>query len=130
LPGSTTPPRSGQPPEWPGAGGAGPSGGEGGGHRPRSHSEDVLLDIGGDVGALVLVTPPALRGREIEVSPIGQDGLRVHAAVLERLAGGRVVFAAVYPELRAGEHRIWDDVPDRDHRVTIVGGEVAWVEWR
>jgi len=89
----------------------------------------VLLDIGGDVGALVLVTPVELHGREIEVSPLGLDGRRVHAAVLERRVGDRVVFAAVYPELRAGEHRIWDDVPGRDRRVTIVGGQVTWVDW-
>src|SRR5579859_5047233 len=75
----------------------------------RHHTEQVVLDIGGDVGALVLYTPPEFHGREIEVSPIGDDTRRVHTAALERSAGGRTMFAAVYPELRAGTYHIWGD---------------------
>jgi hypothetical protein len=39
----------------------------------RRHAEAVVLDIGGDVGALVLYTSPALHGHEIEVAPLGSD---------------------------------------------------------
>lgn len=91
----------------------------------REHVEDVVLDIGGDVGALVLLLPGELHGLEIEVSPIGEEARRAHTAVLRRRAGGRTVFAAVYPELAAGEYRVWVDCPGRVHTVTIVGGEVA-----
>ena len=41
----------------------------------------VLLDIGGDVGALVLTVPDRYRGREIEVSPVGDDARRTHTAI-------------------------------------------------
>ncbi len=95
-----------------------------------------MLDIGGDVGALVLYTPPELHGREIEVSPVGDDTRRVHTAVLERSAGGRTVFAAVYAELRVGTYHIWGDEPpagshsSQIQEVTIAAGMVAEVDWR
>jgi len=76
----------------------------------RRHTEAVVLDIGGDLGALVLYTRPELHGHEIEVSPLGTDNaVRVHSAVLERSFNGRTVFAAVYPELAAGEYQVWCD---------------------
>ena len=71
----------------------------------RRHTESVVLDIGEDVGALVLYTPAELHGREIEVSPIA-SGHRVHSAVLERSLNGRVFYAATYPELPAGEYEV------------------------
>jgi hypothetical protein len=90
----------------------------------RRHSEPVVLDIGGDVGALVLYTPPALHGREIEVAPLGNEARRVHSAVLERTIGGRTVHAAVYPELMAGDYEVCS--ADGPH-FTIVGGNVSEV---
>ncbi len=90
----------------------------------------VVLDIGGDVGALVLYTPDGYRGREIEVSPQGDDGRRTHTGVLERKIGGRTLLAAVFPCLRAGEWRIWTDDPALPSRVRIEGGAVAEVDWR
>src|SRR5258708_31479868 len=65
----------------------------------------VLLDIGGDVGALVLTVPDRYLGREIEVSPVGDDARRTHTAVLERRVAGRTLCAAVDPGLRAGGWR-------------------------
>jgi hypothetical protein len=96
----------------------------------RVHTEAVVLDIGDDVGALVLYTRPALHGREIEVSPVGSDAQRTHTAVLERCAAGQTIFAAVYPELKAGSSRIWGDDPGLVRQVTISGGAVAEVDWR
>ena len=98
--------------------------------RTRVHEEHVVLDIGCDVGALVLYTSPAHRGREIEVSPVGDASRRTHTAVLERRTGGRTFFAAVYPELQAGEWVIWGEDEDLPSRVTVVGGSVAEVDWR
>lgn len=89
----------------------------------RRHTESVVLDIGGDVGALILYTPPALHQREIDVSPIGDDRARVHSAVLERSVAGQIVYAAVYPELPEGEYRVWVD--GVTPTVTITGGVVT-----
>ena len=89
-----------------------------------------VLDIGGDIGALILYTEERFLDREIEVSPVGDDERRIHTAIHERRVGERVVFAGVYPELAAGTYRIWTDDPALPDRVTIVGGEVAEVDWR
>jgi len=99
-------------------------------HSDRVHPESVVLDIGRDIGALIIYTVPELRGREIEVSPRGTDAKRVHVEVLERRINGRPVFAAVFPGLRAGDYDVWNNAPNPSDSVTIVGGEVASVDWR
>jgi hypothetical protein len=90
----------------------------------RRHSESVVLDIGDDVGALILYTSADRHTQEIEVSPLGADpgARRVHSAVLERSLNGRTFYAATYPELRAGEYQVWcGGTP----RITIMPGAVA-----
>jgi hypothetical protein len=117
--------------------------------RPAGFSrEDAVLDIGGDIGALILYTDAAYNGREIEVSPIDEPGQshgdahtherdhghehghRTHTAIHERRAGGQVTYAGIYVELKAGTYRIWTDDPSLPDRVTIIGGQVAEVDWR
>ena len=96
----------------------------------RIHSETVVLDIGQDIGALVIYTRAELRGREIEVSPRGNAGARVHVEVLERRVNDRPVFAAVFPALRAGDYDIWTGGGTPTGTVTLVGGKVATLDWR
>jgi hypothetical protein len=90
----------------------------------------VVLDIGDGVGALVLYTPSTYRGREIEVSPVGDDARRTHTGVLERSVGGRTFCAAVYPALAAGRWRIWGDDPALPSLAVVEAGGVAEVDWR
>lgn len=90
----------------------------------------VVLDIGDDVGALVLYTPASHAGREIEVSPAGDDGRRTHTGVLPRRLGSRTCYAAVYPALRAGLWRIWTDDRSLPDQVTVSGGIVTEVDCR
>jgi len=75
----------------------------------RRHPESVVLDIGDDVGALILYTSPEHHTDEIEVSLLGADpaARRVHSAVLERQLNGRTFYAATYPELSAGDYQVW-----------------------
>jgi hypothetical protein len=96
----------------------------------RAHPEMVVLDIGQDVGALIIYTKPEMHGREIEISPRGSAAVRTHVQVLERRVKNRPVFAAVFPGLRAGDYDIWEDAMDPSGSVAIVGGEVATVDWR
>jgi hypothetical protein len=97
-------------------------------HGPRL--EDAVLDIGGDVGALILFTDASYAEREIEVSLEGDDQHRTHTAIHQRRAASGEVYAGIFPELPAGRYRIWADRPGLTNRVTIVGGEVAEVDWR
>jgi hypothetical protein len=97
----------------------------------RAHSETVVLDIGGNFGALVLYTPPEFHGREIEISPVGEETQRVHTAVLERIVGGRRLFAAVFPKLPAGLFRLWiDDERARVKHALISAGKVTELDLR
>ena len=98
-------------------------------HLQRVHTENVVLDIGGDIGALILYTTPEFAGKEIEVSRTGDDAQRTHTDVHERVLGGRTLFTAVYPSLRAGDYTIWDLDSNPAGRVTIIGGEVTEREW-
>jgi hypothetical protein len=94
----------------------------------RVHTGNVVLDIGPDVGSLVIYTREEYRGKEIQVSLKGTNAARmVHTAVWERRFNGRVVFAGVYPSLTAGDYVIWTH-PSSE--VTITGGNVVEVDLR
>ena len=49
----------------------------------------VVLDIGDDVGALIVITPAAKAGEEIHVSPVRDPAGRTHAAVVRERRLGR-----------------------------------------
>jgi hypothetical protein len=94
-----------------------------------SYDGDVIVDIGGNMGALIIVTPPTLAGREIEISPAGKGGPRSHVAVRERRGPDRSRFAAVFPALAEGDYTVWDPDGSAAASVTITGGTVAQLEW-
>jgi hypothetical protein len=87
----------------------------------------VVLDLGADVGALVLEVPAGLSGREIEISPAGGGpaARRTHALVRERRTGAGTSYAAVYPGLPAADYTIWHDPATPAATVTVRGGQVA-----
>jgi hypothetical protein len=96
-------------------------------HRP--HEEHVVLEIGEELGALVVYTGPSLLHAEIEISPTGEDGNRSHKDVLERVVAGRSLYAAVFDKLPAGSYTLWHDDVARTRGATIAGGEIAEVRW-
>jgi sirohydrochlorin cobaltochelatase len=100
------------------------------GYFQRVHPETVVLDIGGDTGALIIYAQPHLRGQQIDVSLKGSDAKPIHTDVLERRLNGRPVFAAVFPALEQGDYQIWAPEPTLANAVTIRAGEVAEVNWR
>ena len=99
-------------------------------HIDRVHDEPIVLDVGNDVGALVLYTGEELREKEIEISRKGAAEKKIHTAIHERTVNGRTIFAGVYPSLPAGDYDIWGDDGSPVSEVTIVGGHVAEVDWR
>lgn len=99
-------------------------------HGPGVQRWAAVLDVGDDVGALLLYTRAELVGSEIDVSPVDDPTRRTHTEVLERVLGDRVTYAALYAALPTGTYRIWHDDPHNDRPVTINGGEVAQVDWR
>ena len=95
-----------------------------------SSAGSVVLDVGAGIGALVLHTPAALDGYEIEISPHGDPAVRrTHSQVRERRTGGGAQYAAVYPDLTAGDYTIWRDATTVLGDVTIEGGHVTSYHW-
>jgi hypothetical protein len=91
----------------------------------------VILELGGDVGVLILDASASLLGREIEISPADGGGSgpdashRTHSMVRERVTGSGRSYAAVYPGVPAGRYIVWRDADTPAGTVTIAGGEVA-----
>src|SRR5258708_25431713 len=89
-----------------------------------SGSGSVVLDLGPDIGALVLHTPPELDSREIEISrrAYGPPRNRTHSRVRQRHTPGAAQYAAVYPGLAAGEYLVCSDTTTNLMIFTIAGG--------
>ena len=99
-------------------------------HEDRVHPESVVLDIGGDIGAVVLYTDADLRGREFEIGLKSTPDQHTHVAVLERIVDGASVFAATYYGLREGEYVLRSEDGSPLDEVMVRGGEVTTVDWR
>lgn len=89
-----------------------------------SWNGSVVLDIGNDVGALVLRTTSAWLNHEIDLVPDDWSLPHTHSVVRERRSPDGVSYAAVYPQLREGGYAIVGSA----QRFTIVGGRVTDLE--
>ena len=95
----------------------------------------VVLDLGGDIGALIIEADAGLLGAEIEISPLGGEDQdhqdhrdhhgRTHSMVRERQILPHPRYDAVYPDLQAGRYTIWRDAHTPAATVTIVGGQIT-----
>jgi hypothetical protein len=95
---------------------------------PRSGPPDALvLDIGDDIGALVLYADESCLGFEVDVTPAGAPrSHQIHTMIRRRRATGRDVVAGVYPELAAGPYTVWGfGGTGPIGQVTIVGAQVS-----
>jgi hypothetical protein len=99
-------------------------------HRHHAGSGAPVLDIGGDIGALVATMQRTAAGTELFVRPDDDPTTTVHTGVWERHHAGQTVTAAVFPELVAGRYHVLDEhgVPLRT--VDIHGGAVATIDLR
>ncbi len=116
---------------------------------PFAGQGSVLLDIGGDVGALVVTMPATMVGVEVEIRPAdagqhstpahGQDHdhdhdghghHHPHVAVVERPVEGGVVPSLVFPELVEGRYELYvKETAEVRLTVTVLGGEAASASW-
>lgn len=107
-------------------------------HNRFAGQGSVLLDIGGDIGALIVTAPEAMEGVEIEIRPVGSvhhghdDGdhhghhdhrhgdhgdhhhhdhghsHHPHVAVVARPTAAGPAYTAVFAELAAGEYELYE----------------------
>jgi len=81
----------------------------------------VVLNIGGDVGALVLRVPASYLGRELDVASVAHGAGLTHSEVRERLVDGEQHYCATYPSLKEGYYVL----KDSGQGFEIVGGRVT-----
>ena len=96
----------------------------------RPHPEPVILDIGGDVGALVVYGCEEQIDTPSEVSPTGADDKRFHQHILERPMPHGTAYAAVFDRVAEGEYTLWMHDEPRARCVKVTGGAVAEIDWR
>ena len=105
---------------------------------PYAGQGTVLLDIGGDIGALVVEMPREMLGVEIEIRPVGTEPARQgqhthhpHVAVVDRpAADGTRIPSLVYGDLREGSYELYEKGggPVR-LTATVTGSEVSQLTW-
>jgi hypothetical protein len=95
---------------------------------PHAGQGMVVLDIGGDIGALVVTMPDGALGTELHLSAYRDPSLDVHTGVWRRDLGSRVIAAAVFLELVEGVYGILDEAGDEVRRVEIRGGELSEID--
>lgn len=96
----------------------------------RPHPEFVVLEIGEDLGALIVYTDASLHGTEVEISPDGEDERRAHKDVLERGTGEHRAFTAVFDKLPEGLYTLWTEGVARARGVQVTGGSIAELDWQ
>jgi len=102
-------------------------------HHHSAHevrARPVVLDLGDDVGALIVYTDPELLGVEVEISPASDDGDRRHKQALQRAMGRETVTALVYDNLPEGGYTLWMGGDPWARDVRVRGGRVAELDRR
>jgi hypothetical protein len=100
---------------------------------PHAGQGPVLLDVGGEFGALLVRMPGSMEGVEVEIRSHDNRGHTVqvtHVEVLARPTPAGVMVCAVFPSLLQGSYELYQrrSGPVR-LQVTIAGGQVSQASW-
>ena len=96
---------------------------------PGAHSSPVL-DIGGEVGALVVYLAAEPATGELEACPADDPTARFHTGVHHRAIGQGFAWTAVFPEVAHGSYHLLDDDGAPLANVTVTGGTVHQLDLR
>jgi hypothetical protein len=99
-------------------------------HQPTGAHSAPVLDIGGEVGALViyLAAPPA--SGELEACPVDDPGARFHTGVHHRAIPRGWAWTAVFPEVSRGEYHLLHEDGSPLARIAVNGGVVHHLDLR
>jgi hypothetical protein len=89
-----------------------------------------MVDIGGEVGALIVYLDRTTRSGELEACPAGRPAERFHTGVHPRELGGAEVPVAVFPQVLGGSYQVLDDDGIPMALVHVTGGHVAELDLR
>jgi hypothetical protein len=91
----------------------------------------AVLDIGGNMGALIVTTGPELEDAEVEVYGVAPPHQRIHSQVHARRVNERISYAALFPALTAGQYQILPkpgaSPTAHNQVVTIHGAQVSQI---
>jgi hypothetical protein len=90
----------------------------------------TVLDIGGDIGALVATVDDDAVGTELHLRSATSPQLDIHTGVWRRGTGTDAVTAAVFCELTEGAYWVLDAAGAATQRVTVRGGALASIDLR
>ena len=94
----------------------------------------VVLDIGGEVGALIVHLASVPPGGELEARPRGDDSRRFHTGVHHRPSARGEGLVAVFPSVQAGTYEVLDVKGAAGAgtiaEVTVAGGQVTELDLR
>ena len=105
---------------------------------PYAGQGSVLLDIGEEVGAVVITMPAEMEGVEVEIRPADHRPHRhshhgdhhPHVAVVNRPVEGGLLPSLVFPEVHEGEYGLFlKESTVRGLTVSVAGGRVTAAEW-
>jgi hypothetical protein len=95
----------------------------------RAFGGPVIVDVGPDVGALVVYLGSDWLDDELHLRSVDRPAWSTHTGVWERhLACSRHVVAAVFPSLPRGDYEILDRAATR--RVTVEEARVTEIDLR
>ena len=100
-------------------------------HNTFAGQGPVVLDVGGDVGALVITMPDDLGDVEVEIRPTPATAAPLrHVGVVARPVAGGHVHSAVFDALAAGRYELYVR-PDGPVALSadVHAGEVTFTEW-
>jgi len=89
----------------------------------------VILDIGGDVGALLVRLDDERHGTELHIRPVGRPDATSHTGVWRRNVEGRPV-VAVFGALAAGDYELLDDQGNARCLATVEPATVTELDLR
>jgi hypothetical protein len=89
-----------------------------------------VLDIGGDIGAMVAWMDDHEVGTELFLRSGHQPPINVHTGVWLRELGSRRLATALFPELVEGEYAVLDRDGRTVRTVHIAGGELTTIDLR
>lgn len=99
-------------------------------HHVAARGDGVVLDIGGDVGAVIVYLGDQRVGPELDIQPVGEPQRRFHTGVHERDVDGIVTRVAVFPEVRTGRYELLDEHARPFALTEATGGSVRTFDLR
>ncbi|MCU1359078.1 MAG: hypothetical protein JWN99_367 [Ilumatobacteraceae bacterium] len=99
-------------------------------HEPAPRGGPVVIDIGGDNGALIVRLDDRLEGTEIPIEFADDPTRDIHTGVWRRALGAGSVVVAVFPQLRRGSYRLHACDGHDGAQLQITGGHVTELDLR